>query len=67
MHGAKYFAYVADSHGKPTDTYKPVCKRCFKCTQAKGANTSNLAKHLADKHPDILKEFKERQVSECDG
>ena len=26
----KYFAYVADNKGKPTDSTKPVCKQCFK-------------------------------------
>ena len=33
-----YFAYTADSQGKPTNTTKPVCERCFKTTQTKGAN-----------------------------
>ena len=36
----KYFTYVADSKGKPTDTTMPVCKRCFKSEMTKGANTS---------------------------
>ncbi|KAM4606602.1 thiamine pyrophosphokinase 1 isoform 1-T1 [Polymixia lowei] len=56
-----YFSYIADSLGNPTDTTRPVCKRCFKPTQTKGANTSNFAKHLANKHADQFKEFKERQ------
>ncbi|KAL1250025.1 hypothetical protein QQF64_021030 [Cirrhinus molitorella] len=58
-----YFAYIADSQGKPTDITKPICKKCFNPTQAKGANTSNLAKHLADRHPDLYKEFKEKQAN----
>ena len=36
----KYFAYAANSKGKPTDTAKPVCKRCFKSVMTKEANTS---------------------------
>ena len=60
----KYFAYFADSKGKPTDTSKPVCKRCLKSVITKGGNTSNLAKHLADRHADLHREFKELQVSD---
>ena len=59
----KYLSYISDSEGKPTDTTRPVCKTCFRSLQTKGANTSNLAKHLADRHPEL---FKDRQVSECD-
>ena len=55
----KYFTFVADSEGKPTDTTKPVCKSVM----TKGANTSNLAKHLADRHADLFKQFKELQDS----
>ncbi|KAI3373912.1 hypothetical protein L3Q82_022479, partial [Scortum barcoo] len=58
---------ASDSQGKPTDITKPVCKRCIKPTQANGANVSNLAKHLADRHVDPFREFKERRISECDG
>ena len=60
----KYFVYVANRKGKPTDTTKPICKRCFKSVMTKGANTSNLAKHLADRHADLFKEFKELQVND---
>ena len=51
-------AHVADSKGKPTDTTKPVCKWCFKSVMTKRANTSNLVKHLADRHVDCLKSSK---------
>ena len=61
-----HFAYLADSEGKPEDTLKPVCKTCYRGVQTKGGNTSNMAKHLADRHPLLYKEFKDRQVSECD-
>ena len=58
----KYLSDISDSEGKPTDTTRPVCKTCFRSLQTKGANTSNLAKHLADRHPELFKEFKDRQV-----
>ena len=61
----KYFGYEADCEGKPIDTQRPVCKACFKATQAKGGNTSNMAKDLSDRHPELFREFKERQVSKC--
>ncbi len=51
---------------QPTDMTKPICKRCFKAVKTKGANTTNLAKHLSDRHPDLYKEVKERQARECD-
>ena len=51
-----YFACV-DSEGKPTDT-----RDVNKSMQA----TSNFAQHLADRHPDLYNEFKDREVSECD-
>ena len=60
-HTCKYFGYEADTEGKPIDTH-----RTFKSTQAKGGNTSNMAKHLSDRHPELFRKFKERQVSKCD-
>ncbi|XP_044155948.1 E3 SUMO-protein ligase ZBED1-like [Bufo gargarizans] len=56
-----YFAYIAGEDGQPTDTEKPVCKRCYKSLHCKAGNTSNLAKHLADNHPDLYNELKTRQ------
>ena len=53
-----YFRYIADSEGKPTDTQRPVCKFSFKATQTKGGNTSNMVKHLSDRHLELSKEFK---------
>ncbi|KAJ7992907.1 hypothetical protein DPEC_G00266940 [Dallia pectoralis] len=60
----KYSAYLADSEGKATDKLRPVCRHCKKQIQTKGANTSNLAKHSADKHAGLHKEFKDRQRSQ---
>ena len=45
-----YFGYIDDSQDKPTDTTKPICKRCFKPMQAKRANMSKLAKHVTVRH-----------------
>ncbi|ROL49100.1 hypothetical protein DPX16_16715 [Anabarilius grahami] len=54
------------------------CLHCRLSEQAHGHHKARLQnmlqnnasegsqKHLADKHPDLYKEFKERQVSECD-
>ncbi|KAL6456345.1 hypothetical protein MHYP_G00348880 [Metynnis hypsauchen] len=57
----KYFGFEADTDGKPKDMNKPVCKRCFRNISTKGANTTNLAKHLEDRHADLYKEFQECQ------
>ena len=57
----KYCSYISDSEGKPTDTTRPVCETCVRSLQTQAANTSDLAKHLADRHPEL---FKDRQVSE---
>ena len=59
----KYFAYVADSKGKPMDTTKSICKPYFQSIMTKGANRSNLAKDLAARYADLFKEFKKLQVS----
>ncbi len=59
----KYFGYEANEHGKPKDTSKPICKSCYRAVLTKGANTSNIAKHLKDRHPDLYKEF--REVGNC--
>ncbi|KAA0721363.1 hypothetical protein E1301_Tti023538 [Triplophysa tibetana] len=54
-----YFGYEANEDGKPKDTNKPICKSCYRAVVTKGANTSNIAKHLKDRHPDLYKEFRE--------
>src|SRR4029434_1036244 len=46
-------------------THRDTSVKCFQGTLAKGGNTSNMAKHLSDRHPNFS-EFKERQVSKCD-
>jgi len=54
-----YFGFKTNEHGEAVNTVAPLCKRCYKTCLAKGGNTSNLAKHLKDKHPDLHKEFRE--------
>lgn len=58
-HVWKYFGFEADDKGNIIDHQKPVCKRCRRSFISKGGNTSNLMKHLKDRHPDLMKEFKQ--------
>ena len=60
-HVWKYFGFAADDKGNIIDNQKPICKRCRRSFHSKGGNTSNLIKHLKDRHPDLMKEF--QQVS----
>ena len=39
----KYCSYISDSEGKPTDTTRPVCKKCFRSLQTKGAHQTWLS------------------------
>src|SRR4029434_4096093 len=41
-----------------------LCTQCYPVLQTKGDTTSNLAKHLKDRHPDLFKEFKESYQSD---
>lgn len=55
----KYFAFDADESGEPTNNDRPVCKQCFKAVATKGDNTTNMAKHLKDKHPNLYSQMKQ--------
>jgi len=46
-----YFGFDVDTHGNAIDSGKPKCRQCFKMISCKSGNTSNLYKHLRDKHP----------------
>ena len=59
----KYFGYEAECEGKPIDTQRPICKTCFKVTLAKGGNTSNMAKHLSDRHPNFSESSKNDRLA----
>lgn len=54
----KYFVFEVDDHSAIISVLKQICKRCYLSFQIKGGNTSNLAEHLKDRHPILLKEFK---------
>ncbi len=55
----KYFAYEANDEGKPKDVNKPLCKQCLKAVATKCSSTSNLAKHLKDRHPGLYGELQQ--------
>ncbi|XP_066568488.1 GTPase IMAP family member 4 isoform X2 [Amia ocellicauda] len=59
-----FFGFQAAESGGPRHS-APLCRRCFKACTAKGGNTSNLAKHLSDKHPELFKRFKARQSKDA--
>ena len=40
-----------------------TCKKCNKCISAPAGNTSRLRKHLTF-HPQIFKEFEEKEIPE---
>uniref|UniRef100_A0A672RIU4 BED-type domain-containing protein n=1 Tax=Sinocyclocheilus grahami TaxID=75366 RepID=A0A672RIU4_SINGR len=60
-HVWKYFGFATDDQGNIIDQQKPICKRCHRSFLSKGGNTSNLIKHLKDRHPDLMKEFKQAE------
>ncbi|XP_039510154.1 E3 SUMO-protein ligase ZBED1-like [Pimephales promelas] len=63
-HVWKHFGFAADDEGNIIDPQKPICKRCHRSFLSKAGNTSNLIKHLKDRHPDLMKEFKQMQGEE---
>ncbi|XP_070398129.1 E3 SUMO-protein ligase ZBED1-like [Nothobranchius furzeri] len=58
----KHFGYKADESGKATDHDRPVCKECYKEIATKSSSTTNLAKHLRDRHPKLHDEMKQAQA-----
>src|SRR4029434_2347102 len=62
-HTCKYFGYEADTEENPsthTDPSNPLRQR-------EGTRRIwHLSEHLSDRHPELFREFKERQVSKCD-
>lgn len=61
-----YFAYNASTEGKLMDTTKPFCKRCFKPMQTNQWRQHIQLNKASHRNADVLKEFKERLVCECD-
>ncbi|KAM9773773.1 putative nuclease HARBI1 isoform 1-T1 [Syngnathus typhle] len=54
----KYFAFETDTTGAIIDLNKPTCKTCLRGVCTKRRSTSNMAKHLRYRHPDLFREFK---------
>ena len=48
-----YFGFVSDKNGFSIDSGKPRCRVCSKEISCKNGNTSNLFKHLKDRHPSL--------------
>ena len=46
-----FFLVESDSDGRPSNTNKPICCKCFEPVAASYGNTSNLFNHLRRKHP----------------
>jgi len=53
-----YFGFNADKHGNPIDDGRPKCRTCYKEISCKSGNTTNLFKHLQDRHPRMHMELK---------
>ena len=47
----EFFGYLKDEDGKVLVDGMPTCKRCKRKVPCKAANTSNMAHHLREKHP----------------
>lgn len=48
-----FFGFNPDSNGFPIENGKPKCRTCYKPICCKFGNTSNLFKHLKDRHPSL--------------
>ena len=57
-----YFGFNADKRGNPIDDGRPKCRTCFKEVSCKSGNTTNLFKHLQDRHPRLHMELAENKV-----
>lgn len=57
---ARYFS--VDECWVIVDSQKLTCKRWLCSIQTKGWSTSNLVKHLKDRHSDLFKEFKASEL-----
>ncbi|KAL7863945.1 hypothetical protein AOLI_G00153650 [Acnodon oligacanthus] len=46
----EYFGYPKNPDGTVNVDGRPVCKTCFRKVSSQGGNTTNMLKHLEDKH-----------------
>ena len=58
----KYFRFVANEDGMPSDSDTPRCRLCHKGVSAKWSNTSNLISHLKLHHGNEYREIKGAQA-----
>ena len=61
----KYFGFIPDDNGKPSNIDKPQCKVCCATVATKTSNTTNLRVHLRQKHPQLFAEFMKTSEKEC--
>ena len=61
----KYFGFVPDNNGKPSNTDKPQCKICHATVTTKTSNTTNLRIHLQQQHPQLYTELMKTSEKEC--
>ena len=61
----KYFRFVLDDNGKPSNTGKPQCKKCRATVARKTSNTTNLCVHLRQKRPQLYTELVKTSEKEC--
>ena len=61
----KYFGFVPDDNGKPSNIEKPQCKVCRATVSTKISNTTNLRVHLRQKHPQLFAELMKTSEKEC--
>lgn len=55
------YGFGSADQAQAMDYQKLVCKLCLRAFQTKRGNTSNLAKHLKDRHSDLYKELRVRE------
>ena len=58
----KYFGFIANEDGTPSDSDLPRCRLCHKGVSAKWSNTSNLISHLKLHHGNEYREVKRAQA-----
>ena len=61
----KYFRFVPDDNGKPSNTNKPQCKICCTTVAMKTSNTTNLYVHLWQKDPQLYTELMKTSEKKC--
>ena len=58
----KYFGFIANEDGMPSDSDTPRCRLCHKGVSARWSNMSNLISHLKLHHRSECGEIKHTQL-----